>query len=82
MAYYDLEPFGEHIADIRHGIATSVLANINRDSKARPEPYRWDDFVFWKEGQGAETSEPVLLDDPVAQSNLLRAAVFGKTSTK
>ena len=78
MAFYELEPFGDIIADLRHGTATALLANINRDSKARPEHYTADDFIFWRrEDQLEEKAAPVLLDDPVAQSKLLRAALFG-----
>lgn len=78
MAYYQLEPFGELIADMRHGGAVSMLANINRDSKSRPEPYRDDDFIYWRDtGSGKAEAEPELLADPVAQSNLIRAAMFG-----
>lgn len=77
MAYYTLEPFGEMIADMRHGGAVALLANINRDSKDRPEPYRADDFIYWRDtGQQAGEAVPVLLDDPVAHSNLMRAAMF------
>ncbi|MEC5213319.1 hypothetical protein RCH06_001865 [Polaromonas sp. CG_9.5] len=60
-------------------MAVSVLANVNRDSKARPEPYKAEDFIHWRDtGQRVDEAEPVLLDDPVAQSNLIRAAMFGK----
>ncbi|HEY9145266.1 MAG TPA: hypothetical protein VIN36_01140 [Thiobacillus sp.] len=67
------------MADLRHGVATSVLANVNRDTKARPEPYKAEDFIHWR-GQERELpeEEPVLLDDPVAQANLIRAALFGR----
>ncbi|MDH6185480.1 hypothetical protein [Polaromonas sp. CG_23.6] len=78
QAYYTLEPFGEEIADLRHGVATAVLANVNRSVKDRPEPYRADDFIHWRNSGPAEEAEPVLLDDPVAQSNLIRAVMFGK----
>jgi len=78
MAYYALEPFGELVADYRHGVASSLLANINRSSKDRPEPYKADDFIYWRDtGQQQEEAEPVLLDDPVAHGQLLRAALFG-----
>jgi len=78
MAFYELEPFGDIIADLRHGTAAALLANINRDSKSRPEQYTAEDFIFWRrEDQVVEDATPVLLDDPVAQSNLLRAALFG-----
>lgn len=78
MAYYELEPFGDLIDDYRHGVACALQANINRDSKSRPEPYKPDDFIFWRDtGDGAPDDEPVLLADPVAQGQLLRAALFG-----
>lgn len=81
-----MEPFGEEVADLRHGVATAVLANINRSAVARPEPYRPSDFIHWRStaGQGATAEpaddEPVLLDDPVAHAQLMRAAIFGKQS--
>lgn len=39
MAYYRLEPWGERVADMRHGIAVATLANINRNTEARPQAY-------------------------------------------
>jgi len=79
MAYYELEPFGDHVADLRHGVATSVLANINRNRDVHPEPFQIQDFIHWRDmGRPDADDEPVLLDDPVAQSNLMRAAMFGK----
>jgi len=79
MAYYTLEPFGEMIADMRHGGAVAMLANVNRSSETRPEPYMANDFIYWRDtGQQTDEAVPVLLDDPVAQSNLMRAAMFGK----
>ena len=79
MAYYELEPFGEIIADIRHGGAVAMLANVNRSSGARPEPYTANDFIYWRDtGQQQEDVAPTLLDDPVAQGNLMRAALFGR----
>jgi len=71
-----LEPFGEQIADLRHGVATALLANVNRNTESRPEPYHPDDFVYWGRREVA-APEPVQLNDPVAQSNLIRAALFG-----
>lgn len=60
-------------------MATSVLANANRNAEARPEPFTASDFIHWRSaGQAAQDDEPVLLDDPVAQSDLIRAALFGK----
>ena len=79
MAYYELEPFGEIIADLRHGGAVAMLANVNRDSKVRPELYTADDFIYWRDtGKTSDEAVPVLLADPVAQGNLMRAVMFGK----
>lgn len=77
MAYFELEPFGDTIADLRHGTAAALLANINRDCKSRPEPYTAEDFIYWRRENQVEEAEPMLLADPIAQSNLLRAALFG-----
>ena len=79
MAYYELEPFGDLVADQRHGVASALLANVNRNSSTRPEPYSSNDFIHWRDVGGApEEVEPVLLADPVAHGQLMRAALFGK----
>jgi len=78
VAFYQIEPFGDLVADERHGSVASLLANLNRDPKTRPEPYAPEDFIHWRAtGQAVEETEPTLLDDPVAQSNLIRAEIFG-----
>lgn len=80
MAYFKLEPFGEEIADLRHGVSAAVLANINRDNKTNPKPYVPQDFIYWagpKAAQDDTGDAPILLDDPVAHSQLLKAALFG-----
>lgn len=63
---------------MRHGVATAVLANVNRNAEARPKPYAANDFIHWRNTGPAEEADPVLLADPVAQSNLMRAAMFGR----
>jgi hypothetical protein len=79
LAFYELEPFGDQVADMRHGTAAALLANINRNSEMRPEPFKARDFINWGDQDEGEQGdvEPALLDDPVAQSNLIRAAMFG-----
>ena len=79
MAYYGLEPWGERVADMRHGIAVATLANINRNTEARPEPYSPTDFIPWLETNRQEPTEtgPVLLDEPGAQTRLIKATIFG-----
>jgi len=47
MAYYTVEPFGENRADLRAGIISSTIANINR-SKDRPA-YKPLDFMPYAE---------------------------------
>ena len=44
-AVYRKEPWGDYRLDINFGIANSILANVNRDSKKRPEPYSPADFM-------------------------------------
>ena len=66
------------VADQRHGVAVSTLANINRNAERRPEPYQPQEFIHWRESEQPEMDdEPELIDDPVAHSNLIRAAMFG-----
>ena len=79
LAYYGLEPWGEKVADLRHGIAVATLANINRNSEARPDAYLPADFIPWLESdrQKPEEKGPILLDEPGAQTRLIKAAVFG-----
>jgi hypothetical protein len=78
MAFYQLEPFGDLMADRRHGIATSVLANVNRDAKAKPEAYKETDFIYWHDVHSrAQQGKAILLADPEAHSKLIKEALFG-----
>ena len=61
---------------MRHGTACALLANVNRNADAKPEPYKPDDFVYWTLRKTVE-AEPIQINDPVAQSNLIKAALFG-----
>lgn len=74
-AYYALEPFGELVADQRHGIAQSLAANLQRDSKRRPEPYKPEDFIPWHESHRHKSphADGKLLSDPKAQSALIKS---------
>ena len=47
MAYFEIEPFGETMADLRAGVQASLLANIHRDDKKQREPYQPGDFFPW-----------------------------------
>ena len=46
QAFAALEPFGEEVASWRSGVIASVLANVNRDPKKRPQPYQPSDFML------------------------------------
>lgn len=45
MAYASIEPFGEGRADLRMGILASLIANVNRDTKKKSEPFVPADFI-------------------------------------
>lgn len=77
MAYEEVEPFGEMIADQRHGVLSSVLANVNRDAKKKPEPYRADDFIYWGPSQWLKNKvESVPLMTPENHSELIKQSIF------
>ncbi|MDR8400113.1 hypothetical protein NE850_27770 [Paraburkholderia sp. USG1] len=78
MASYQIDQRGGHYDDLRAGTIASMLANINRDSKVKREPFGTLDFIPWNEVHQVEADEvkPVLLDDPDAQSELLLSMMF------
>ena len=47
LEYSQIEPFGAPYEDMRAGMVTSMLANINRDTATHPEPFGILDFVPW-----------------------------------
>lgn len=81
MASYQLDRRGSHYDDLRAGTIASMLANIHRDEKVRSKPFDALHFTPWnelrKEQERAE-AEPILLDDPDAQSELLLSMMFPK----
>ena len=44
MAYMTLEPFGPNRDDLRAGTVAAMIANVNRDSRKRSEPFVPGDF--------------------------------------
>jgi hypothetical protein len=79
IAFYELEKWGAPVEDMRTGSVLSMLANINRDRKVRPEPFGLLDFVDWSSDRPVEhEAEPILMDDAAAQTALLRATIFRK----
>ncbi len=75
QAFYLLEPFGGLVEDLRRGAETAVLANAHFGSAQKW--YAPGDFMYGSEASTTEEAEPALIADPVAHSNLIRAAVFG-----
>jgi hypothetical protein len=83
MGYRQIEPFGTEMDDLRAGVLAAAVYNVNRDVKKRPEPFAAADVIPWLGGLSKEVEpEPVLFADPVAQTNLLRAALFGARNGK
>ena len=58
MAYAAIEPFGEYRSELRHGQQMALQANINRDSKRKPQPYAPAEFMNFVDSQEEERSEP------------------------
>lgn len=56
MDYAAREPFGSARADQRAGVLAALIANVNRDSKRKPEPFTIEDF-FPSEPPREETPE-------------------------
>nr|WP_175837101.1 hypothetical protein [Burkholderia anthina] len=78
MASYQIDRRGGHYDDLRAGAITSMLANINRNTKVRRDPFGTLEFIPWNEVHEAanEPITPILLDDPDAQSDLLFSTMF------
>jgi len=74
FAYMNIEPFGSIWDDIRHAQIQAMTANLNRDSKAKPEPYNADDFRNFKE---RKEDEVVREEDTDILSAQIRSQIFG-----
>src|SRR5688500_6385307 len=59
--YYELEPFGERLADYRVGHIVQALYNIARDTKAHPKPLPLEPFIpaFGDYGDIEEAKKPI-----------------------
>jgi len=54
QAFARIDPFNQQRADLRAGIVSSVIANVHRDAKKRPEPYGPGDFLPKFQENGSE----------------------------
>jgi len=73
IAYNRIEPFGEKRADIRSAIVASVIANVNRDKKKKPSPFKTTDFM--PEIEGKKYTEYIMTPEETAEA---AQAVFGQ----
>ncbi len=79
IAYSNLEPFGALADEFRFGQVCATVANVQRDSKSKPQPWTPRDFMpaLERAMRGYErVTQATLLSDPKAQSNLIRTAIF------
>jgi hypothetical protein len=62
-AFYSLEPWGADAAFLRSGIIASLIANVNRDTKKKAEPFTPQDFMpqFGKAQKKADPLDPKLV---------------------
>jgi hypothetical protein len=58
--FYDLEPFDERRMDYRFGSIVQALANINRDSKKRHQPFELEEctLTFGQREEIVQKPEP------------------------
>ena len=60
--YFSIEPFGDDQHEARHGQLCALLANCNRDSKTKPDPFKPVDFTRWA---GQELNEVELTEEQI-----------------
>ncbi|WP_186107245.1 phage tail assembly protein T [Burkholderia gladioli] len=83
IAFSQIEHMGSTMDDLRAGLVAAAIYNVNRNTEKHPTPFGPRDVVPWLSSvQDKPEAEPVLFDDPVAQTNLLRAHLFGRRNGK
>ena len=55
------------VADQRHGVAVSTLANINRNTKAKRDPFSPGDFIHWGEDRQVRNVRKMGTDEMVSK---------------
>lgn len=78
MAVSGMEGFSDEMDDLRCGLMTAAIYNVNRDTKKAPNPFGPADVVPWLEKAKQIDDEPILLEDAEAQTAMIRATLFGK----
>ena len=70
MEFYQIEPWGLAVQDAMQANALQVLANINRSTETRPDPYSIKDFMLFAPVE-AEKPEPTVEGKTAAQWHLI-----------
>jgi hypothetical protein len=65
----------EEWLDYRTGLVCAIIANVNRDSKKKPEPFTPQDFMPQREQKPERELSP---DDLLLQMRIMNAAAGGK----
>lgn len=78
--YYDqLDPFGGVRGDVQAGVIASTLANINRDTKRKPDPFTVQDFVVdfagVKDGEAAKGGAKPAARTPITSPSQWRSVM-------
>ena len=79
--YYSIEPWGLDVQDALQANAVAVLANINRNTEKRPEPYRLKDFLLFAPKAKLQV-EPTVEGKTAAQWKLIFAAEASQAARK
>ncbi|WP_170845160.1 phage tail assembly protein T [Chitinasiproducens palmae] len=78
LAFYNLEPWGSLLDDLRAGTIASMVGNVNRDAKRRPQPFGPLEFMPWGDRSGQRSAdEPLFTEDRRQQSGAILYALFG-----
>lgn len=57
--FAELEPFGDERQDLRMANVMQLMANLQRDPKTKPQPYKLSDFILkFEELEEAEPAKP------------------------
>jgi hypothetical protein len=83
IAHRSIRRWGSDFEELRAGQVAATILNVNRDSKKRPRPYGAEDAFFWM--KNPDEKPAIEIDakgefNPKAQTNLLRAKLFGKSN--
>lgn len=64
LRFFALEPYGAPAMDVVQAQMRSLLANINRNTKERPEPFEPREFLLFSQTQDVEQDLPETQEPP------------------